>query len=218
MIGQASVSEHEQPHRLTDNVIVRLAIVVSGLACFSLGIMLTLQSQVGLGPWDVFHQGVAKQLQLQFGTASILVGFFILLLAWVLGARPGIATVLNMLLVGGFINLYTAIGLVPDLGTLPLPVRIIIDLLGIWIVGLGTGLYLKGRLGAGPRDGLMLVLSRRAGGRVSIVRSAIELCALIVGYFLGGTAGLGTLLFALGVGPAVGMALRLFNVPVVPRK
>src|SRR5215217_4175785 len=79
----------------------RMVILIGGLACFSLGLVLTYQSHVGLGPWDVFHQGLSRHLGLSFGTASILVGFCILLLAWALGARPGIATVLNMLLVGG---------------------------------------------------------------------------------------------------------------------
>lgn len=199
---------------LVGHIATRLAVVIGGLAIFSLGIMLTLRSRVGLGPWDVFHQGLAKQLGIAFGTASILVGFAILLLAWALGARPGVASVLNMLLVGGFVNLYTAIGLVPDFGGLPLAARIVIDLLGIGCVGIGTALYIKANLGAGPRDGLMLVLARRAGGRVSVVRGAIELAALAIGFLLGGTAGLGTLLFAFGAGPAAGLAFRLFRVPV----
>lgn len=192
----------------------RLLTVIGGLACFSFGIMLTLQSRVGLGPWDVFHQGLANRLGLAFGTASIIVGFAILLLAWVLGARPGLATVLNMLLVGGFVNLFTAIGLVPDFGGAPLPVRLVIDIAGVMVVGFGTALYIKGRLGAGPRDGLMLALARLTRGRVSIVRGAIELCALAVGFLLGGTAGIGTLIFALGAGPAVGLAFRLLRVRV----
>lgn len=204
--------------RVVGNMALRLAIVVSGLACFSLGIMLTLQSRVGLGPWDVFHQGLANQLGIAFGTASIIVGFAILLLAWALGARPGPATVLNMLLVGGFVNLFTAIDLVPDFAGAPLAVRIAIDLLGVLVVGFGTALYIKGNLGAGPRDGLMLAITRRTGGRVSIVRGAIELAALGIGFLLGGTAGLGTLIFALGAGPAVGLAFRLLRVRVAGRE
>ncbi len=197
---------------------LRLLTVVGGLACFSFGIMLTLQSRVGLGPWDVFHQGLANRLGLAFGTASIIVGFAILLLAWALGSRPGLATVLNMLLVGGFVNLFTAIGLVPDFGGAPLPLRIVIDIIGVLVVGFGTALYIKAKLGAGPRDGLMLSLARRTGGRVSIVRGAIELCALAIGFLLGGTAGIGTLIFALGAGPAVGLAFRLLRVEVASYK
>jgi uncharacterized membrane protein YczE len=195
----------------------RLMLLIGGLACFSLGIVLTLQSHVGLGPWDVFHQGLAGRLGLSFGTASILVGFCILLLAWALGARPGLATILNMLLVGGFVDLYLALGVVPDIAGQPLPLRILVDLTGVAVVGIGTALYIKADLGAGPRDGLMLTLAQRVGGRVSIVRAAIELTVLAIGFLLGGTAGLGTLIFALGIGPAVGLAFRVFGVRVEGR-
>jgi uncharacterized membrane protein YczE len=192
----------------------RMAVLIGGLACFSLGLVLTYQSHVGLGPWDVFHQGLARHLGISFGTASILVGFCILLLAWTLGARPGIATVLNMLLVGSFFDLFNALGVVPDVTGRPLPLRILVDLAGVAVVGFGTALYIKANLGAGPRDGLMLALTRRVGGRVSIVRAAIELVALGVGFLLGGTAGLGTVIFALGIGPAVGVAFRVVGVKV----
>jgi uncharacterized membrane protein YczE len=195
----------------------RMVVLIGGLACFSLGLVLTYQSHVGLGPWDVFHQGLSRHLGLSFGTASILVGFCILLLAWALGARPGLATILNMLLVGGFVDLYLALGVVPDIAGQPLPLRILVDLTGVAVVGIGTALYIKADLGAGPRDGLMLTLAQRVGGRVSIVRAAIELTVLAIGFLLGGTAGLGTLIFALGIGPAVGLAFRVFGVRVEGR-
>lgn len=201
--------------RMLDHLAVRIALIFGGLAIFSYGIMLTLQSHVGLGPWDVFHQGLSHQLHISFGNASIVVGFAILLLAWALGARPGLATVLNMVLVGSYINLYTYVNLVPDFAAAPLPLRILIDVVGIALVGLGTGIYIKAHLGAGPRDGLMMALARRFGGRVSIVRGAIELVALGVGFLLGGTAGLGTILFAVLVGPAVSLSFKLLRVPVV---
>ncbi len=190
----------------------RLLVLVSGLACFSLGIVLTLRSHVGLGPWDVFHQGVSQRLGISFGTANLVVGFCILLLAWTLGARPGLGTVLNMLLVGAFVDGISASGIVPDLAGQALPWRILMDLAGVAVVGIGTAFYIRANFGAGPRDGLMLVVSRRVGGRVSVVRGAIELAALGIGFLLGGTAGLGTLIFALGIGPAVGLAFRLFGV------
>lgn len=195
----------------------RMVLLLGGLACFSLGIVLTLQSRVGLGPWDVFHQGVAGRLGLSFGTASVAVGACILLLAWALGARPGLATVLNMLLVGGFVDLYLALGLVPDLAGRSWALRVPMDIVGVMIVGLGTALYIKADLGAGPRDGLMLALTRRVGGRVSVVRAAIELVVLGIGFLLGGTAGLGTLIFAVGIGPSVGVAFRLLGVRVAGR-
>src|SRR5689334_22139714 len=98
MLSRAVGAGRPEAAYLAGHIATRLVVVIGGLAIFSLGIMLTLQSRVGLGPWDVFHQGLAKQLGLAFGTASLLVGFFVLLLAWVLGARPGVASVLNMLL------------------------------------------------------------------------------------------------------------------------
>lgn len=195
----------------------RLALLLVGLACFSLGLVVTLQSQVGLGPWDVFHQGLSQQLGISFGTASIIVGFAILLLAWALGAKPGIGSVANMALVGAFVDLYLFLGIVPDFAGQPFLLRLLIDCIGVAIVGSGTAIYIKANLGAGPRDGLMLTLARRSGGRVGVIRAAIELAALTVGFLLGGTAGLGTLVFALGIGPAVGLAFRVFGVKVQGR-
>jgi uncharacterized membrane protein YczE len=195
----------------------RLALLLVGLACFSLGLVVTFQSKVGLGPWDVFHQGVSRQLGISFGTASIAVGFAILLIAWALGAKPGVGSVANMALVGAFFDLYLFIGVVPDFTNQPFLLRLLIDCLGVAIVGVGTALYIKADLGAGPRDGLMLTLARRSGGRVGVIRAAIELAALGIGFMLGGTAGLGTLVFAVGIGPAVGVAFRVFGVKVAGR-
>ena len=209
--GRVSISLWSGPLGLA----LRLLIVVLGLALFSLGSVLILRSRVGLGPWDVFHQGLTRHLPLTFGQASITTGFVVLLLAWACGARPGVATVLNMLLVGAFIDLYLWLGFVPDFGAWALPLRVAIDLTGVLAIGMGTALYIKGNLGAGPRDGLMLALARRTGGRVSIVRGAIEVLALAVGALLGGTAGIGTIIFALGAGPAVGLGFRLLRVRVV---
>lgn len=192
----------------------RLAILLIGIAIFSLGLVLTLQSRVGLGPWDVFHQGLSRRLGISFGTASIAIGFAVLLLAWALGAKPGLGSVANMALVGAFVDLYLFIGFMPDFGAQPLPLRLLIDTLGVATVGLGTALYIKANLGAGPRDGLMLTLTRRSGGRVGVIRASLELLALTIGFLLGGTAGIGTLIFALGIGPAVGLAFRLLRVEV----
>ncbi len=196
----------------------RLAVLVAGLFCFALGIVLTLKSRLGLGPWDVFHQGLAGRLGLTFGLASIGVGFAVLLLAWALGTRPGVATVLNMVLVGAFIDLIDFLGFVPDLAGQPFLARLAMDVGGVAVVGVGTAYYIKANLGAGPRDGLMLGLARRAGGRVALVRAAIELTVLAIGFLLGGTAGLGTLVFALGIGPAVAVAFRVFRVEVEKSK
>jgi uncharacterized membrane protein YczE len=196
----------------------RLVILVAGLFCFAFGIMLTLKSDLGLGPWDVFHQGVSRHSGLSFGTASIGVGFGVLLLSWLLGTRPGVGTVANMVLVGLFIDLIEWSGLLPSFAGRPWPARLAVDVLGVAVVGFGSALYIKANLGAGPRDSLMLALARRLRGRVALVRGALELVVLVAGYLLGGTAGLGTLVFALGIGPAVGLAFRLLRVRVEGHK
>jgi uncharacterized protein len=196
----------------------RLVILVAGLYCFAFGIMLTLKSDLGLGPWHVFHQGVSRHTGLSFGTASIVVGFGVLLLSWLLGVRPGVGTVSNMVLVGLFIDLIEWSGLLPSFAGSPWPVRLAVNVLGVAVVGFGSALYIKASLGAGPRDSLMLALARRLRGRVVLVRGALELAVLIVGYLLGGTAGLGTVIFALGIGPAVGVAFRLLRVRVEGHK
>ena len=187
----------------------RLVILVAGLYCFAFGIMLTLKSDLGLGPWHVFHQGVSRHTGLGFG---------VLLLSWLLGVRPGVGTVSNMVLVGVFIDLIEWGGLLPSFAGRPWPVRLAVNVLGVAVVGFGSALYIKASLGAGPRDSLMLALARRLRGRVTLVRGALELVVLIAGYLLGGTAGLGTVIFALGIGPAVGLAFRLLRVRVEGHK
>ena len=196
----------------------RLVVLVGGLFVFALGIVLTVRSGLGLGPWDVLHQGLSRRLGVSFGLASIGVGLVVLLVAWALGARPGFGTVANFILVGSFIDLIDWLGFVPAMGNQPWLLRFAIDALGVAVVGIGSALYIKAAFGAGPRDGLMLTLSRRVGGRVAAVRAAIELTVLAIGFLLGGTAGLGTLVFALGIGPAVGLAFRLFGVTVEGRR
>lgn len=188
------------------------AVLIAGLFCFALGLVLTLKSALGLGPWDVFHWGLKRHTGLTFGQANIVVSLVVLLVAWALGQRPRIATVLNMLLVGTFVDLINRAGVIPSVEHHAWAVRLLVDLAGVAVVGLGTAFYIKGDLGAGPRDGLMLVLTRRTGRPIALVRASIELSVLVVGFFLGGTAGIGTLVFAFGIGPAVALAFRLFRV------
>jgi len=192
----------------------RMAILIGGLLCFACGIVLTLKAGVGLGSWDVFHQGLARQTGLTIGQANTIVGAVVLFLAWALGARPGIATVLNMLLIGVFVDLFLRLGIVPDFAPASLPLRVLIDVIGVAVVALGTACYIKANLGAGPRDGLMLALTRRIGWRVSVIRAAIELSVVALGFLLGGTAGIGTLIFAFGIGPMIGVTFRLFRMDI----
>jgi uncharacterized membrane protein YczE len=183
--------------------------LVVGLFLFALAIVLILESKLGLSPWDVLNQGLSRHTPLSFGMANVAVGLTVLLLGWWLGGRPGLGTVANAVLVGSFIQGLTAIHALSTLAHDGLWVRIPLLVIGIWLIGPASALYIGADLGAGPRDTLMLVGSRRTGRRVGLVRAALEVCALAVGVSLGGTFGIGTVLFALLVGPAVESSFAL---------
>ncbi len=190
----------------------RLVLLVFGLFVFALGIVLTLRSGMGLGPWDVLHDGLSRRLPITFGQAGIAVGASLLLLNVCLGERPGIGTIANAVMIGLYIDALLFLEVVPNLADQGLLARLAMDVVGVGTIGVGSALYIKAALGAGPRDGLMLVLTRRTRQRVGLIRTAIELTALLAGWLLGGTAGVGTAIFALGIGPAVEAAFRTFRV------
>lgn len=181
----------------------RLAALAAGLFLFAAGIVCFLESGLGLPPWDVLHQGIAGHTPLSFGQANAAVGVAVLVTAWLLGARIGIGTFANAILIGGFLELLTRIGPVERLSEEPLAARIGLLALGVAAIGLASGLYLGAHLGAGPRDSLMVVGAQRTPLRIGVVRGLIELSALAAGIALGGTVGVGTLAFALLVGPSV---------------
>jgi uncharacterized membrane protein YczE len=182
---------------------VRAVALIFGLGLFAIGIVLQLESSLGLGPWDVLSQGIASRTPFSFGTVTVIVSFVVLAIAWGLGARIGAGTLANAVLVGSFIDALLAIDAIDELSEQPLAIRVAMLVAGILIVGLGSGFYLGASFGAGPRDSLMLVAARRTGTRMGIVRAALELGVGALGFALGGTIGVGTLAFALGVGPAV---------------
>jgi uncharacterized membrane protein YczE len=178
-------------------------VLVLGLFLFAIAIVLILESKLGLSPWDVLNQGLAKHSVLSFGMANVAIGLTVLLVGWLLGGAPGIGTLANAVLVGSFIQLLTWIPAVSDLDHHGLAARIVFLVVGIALIGPASALYIGADLGAGPRDTLMLVGSRRTGIRVGAVRAVIEVCALAAGIALGGTFGVGTIAFALLVGPVV---------------
>jgi uncharacterized membrane protein YczE len=191
--------------------VARSASLIFGLFLFAVAIVLILESKLGLSPWDVLNQGVAKHTPLSFGMANVAIALVVLFLGWSLGGRPGIGTIANALLVGSFIQGLTALHAVTDLAHDGLAVRIPLLVLGIVLIGPGSALYIGADFGAGPRDTLMLVGARRTGRRVGLVRGVLELCALAIGIALGGTFGVGTVLFALGVGPIVEASFALLQ-------
>jgi uncharacterized protein len=190
---------------------LRILSLLLGLLLFALGIVFILESRLGLSPWDVLNQGIAKHTPLSFGMANVAVGLCVLLVAWALGGRPGIGTVANAVLVGTFIQVLTSVDALTSLADEPVAVRAVLLLGGIAIVGLGSAFYIAADFGAGPRDTLMLVGSRRTGRRIGLVRGVLELSALAAGIALGGTFGIGTVVFALAIGPVIEIAFRLLE-------
>jgi uncharacterized membrane protein YczE len=191
------------PPRLRGGLAARLTLLGVGLSMFSTAIVMLLESRLGLPPWDVLHQGIAKHTPLSFGAATLVVSVVIVALAWWLGARIGIGTVANAVCVGGFILLLTSLDVVTDLAGEPLGIRVGLLVVGLLLMGIGSGLYLGADLGAGPRDSLMVVGAQRTPFRIGLVRAAIELTALLAGVALGGTVGIGTIAFVILIGPAV---------------
>jgi uncharacterized membrane protein YczE len=184
-------------------IATRWVSLVGGLCLFAAGIVAMLESDLGLSPWDVLNQGVAERTGLSFGGANIVVALLVLAIAWRLGARIGPGTVANAILIGVFVDLFLRLGAVERLSEQPLAVRVGLLAGGILVIGVGSGFYIGAALGAGPRDSLMLVTSVRTGVRIGAVRAALEVGVTVVGFALGGTVGIGTLVFAFGVGPAV---------------
>jgi uncharacterized membrane protein YczE len=180
------------------NLSRRLVQLVVGLVLFGVGIGMMLQSDWGLPPWDVLHQGLAEQFGLSVGIWSILISF-VVLIAWLpLHERYGIGTLLNALIIGVVIDVAALV--------FPAPAglfwRIVMNLGGIVLIGLASGMYIGANLGPGPRDGLMTAIARR-GPSIRVTRWAIEILVLITGILLGGTFGPGTVAFALLIGPIV---------------
>lgn len=198
----------DTPH-VRGGPLARLVVLLIGLALFAAGIVALLESRLGLSPWDVLHQGISRQTPLTFGEANIVVSAVVLGGAWSLGARVGIGTVANALLVGSLVQLDSSLGVVEGLSHDPLGIRIGLLAAGLALMGVGTALYLGAGLGAGPRDSLMVVGAQRTGFRLGVVRAALELSALAAGFALGGTFGVGTVAFALGIGPAVELSFWL---------
>ncbi|MCQ4080090.1 hypothetical protein NGB36_05660 [Streptomyces sp. RB6PN25] len=184
----------------------RLVHLYCGLVLYGSSPALQLRAGLGLDPWDVFHQGVAQHTGISIGVVSIMVGALVLLLWWPLRQRPGLGTTSNVFVVG--LSMDATLGLLPEVH--PLAVRIPLLATAIVLNGVATGLYISARFGPGPRDGLMTGLHRRTGRSARLVRTGIELTVLATGFLLGGPVGIGTVAYALAIGPLAQLFLRLF--------
>jgi len=197
---------------------VRYVKLLAGLVLFGVGLWLGLVAELGVGPWDVLTGGLSQQLGTPFGRTAIGVSVVVLLIGLAAKVRPGIGTLLNVVVIGAVIDLLLATPLLQTLGERAVALRLVVVVLGIASVAAGSALYLGAHLGPGPRDGLMVALHTRTGWRVGTCRAALEISVLVLGVLLGGPVGIGTVMFAVGIGPAVQIAFRVLGQSPVPQR
>jgi uncharacterized membrane protein YczE len=196
------------PRSTTTDWVNRLTRCIAGLVLVGVGISLILQAELGAAPWDVFHQGVSDLTGISIGNVIVIVGL-LLLLTWIpLRQRIGVGTLLNALEIGVMVDI--VLPLLPE--TNRLVPRLAFLAGGLVIVAIGSGLYIGSGLGAGPRDGIMMGLRQR-GMNVGVARTVIEITVLVVGVLMGGTVGIGTVAFTLGIGPLVQIFLPPLTLP-----
>lgn len=187
----------------------RLLQLFVGLAMYGFSLSLFIRAALGLDPWDVFHQGLAGRVGLSIGVVVIIMSFIVLLLWIPLRQKPGFGTLCNAVLVGLFADLGLAV--IPEFSHLGGQVAMLVG--AVLLNGVASACYIGARFGPGPRDGLMTGLARRTGWSVRISRTLIEVVVLAAGWFLGGSVGLGTVVYALAIGPLVQLLLPYFEVP-----
>ena len=188
----------------------RLPQLLPGLVCCGVGLALMVLADLGLGPWEVLHQGLSERTGVPIGTVGILVGFLVLVSWLPLRQRPGVGTVCNVVVIGLVVDAMLAV--VPEPTATMTRWSCMVG--GVVLFGLGSGLYIGAGLGPGPRDGLMTAIAAR-GRSLRLVRTLIELSVMLIGWALGGTVGVGTLVFALGIGPLVQLFLGRLTIPTL---
>lgn len=197
---------------------MRYAKLLLGLVLFGVGLWLGLVADLGVGPWDVLTGGLSQQLGTPFGRTAIGISVVVLLIGLAAKVRPGIGTLLNVVVIGAVIDVLLATPLLEGLGDRAIALRLVVVVLGIAAVAAGSALYLGAHLGPGPRDGLMVALHTRTGWRVGSCRAMLEAAVLVLGVLLGGPVGVGTVMFAAGIGPAVQIAFRVLGQSPAPHR
>ena len=188
----------------------RIAQLLVGLLLYGIGIAFMIRGEIGAAPWDVLSQGISRHVPLTFGVITIIVSIVVLLLWLPLRQRYGIGTLLNALLVGPSAD----VGLLLIPAGQPLWVGVLFFIIGLLVLSAATGLYIGAHFGPGPRDGLMTGLHARTGWPIWIARTGIEVVVVAVGWSLGGNVGVGTLAFALLVGPLCQYFMRIFAIRI----
>ena len=172
--------------------------LILGLFLYAFGIVLTVKANIGYGPWEAFHVGLGRTIGISMGNASIIVGLVIVAITLLMGERIGIGTIVNMFLIGIFLDLILKFNLFPVIENKFLAVAVLI--LGLYLISLGSYFYIGSGFGAGPRDGLMVALTRKTKLPIGVIRGTIELSVTIAGWLLGGMVGVGTIIAGFAIG------------------
>jgi len=195
---------------------IRFLSISFGVFLFSLGIVLTLKANIGYAPWEVFHVGLSITTGLSIGIVSIIVGLLLLVVVTLLGEKFGFGALFNIIMIGLLIDLKLYLDIIPEMETLLSGCIMLI--IGLFIISLGSFFYIQSAFGAGPRDNLMVVLVRKTKIPVGLCRSFVELTATVIGWFLGGMVGVGTILSVIGIGFCIQITFKLFKFDVTKVK
>ncbi len=183
--------------------------LIFGLFLYALGIVLSLKANIGYAPWEVLHVGISKTTGMSIGIASILVGLLVCVIVWLMKENLGLGTLLNMVLIGVFIDLILLLNFPPKMSEFPQGVLMMMA--GLFIISFGSYFYIGSGFGAGPRDSLMVVMKRKTGLPVGVCRGGIELTAVFLGWLLGGMVGIGTVIAAFGIGFCVQITFKFLK-------
>lgn len=193
------------------NKVIRvISRLLLGFIIYGLAIVVMIHANIGLSPWDVFHQGISLKTGFSMGQISIMVGIIIIIIDAVLGEGIGFATLGNVVLIGTFLDIFENLKIVPYASNLF--TGIIMMIIGIILAAIATVLYLKPALGSGPRDGLMLAINKRSSKSVGTIRTIIELSVLLAGWLLGGSVGVGTIISGVGLGYAIQIGFTISHI------
>ena len=191
------------------NFSIRLFKLFTGLFLYSLGIVFTMKANIGYAPWDVFHAGLSRTFGMTIGTASIIVGAVLIVITVIMGEKIGLGTLLNMVLIGLFLDFLMNLTLIPVMKTWLPGLALLIA--GLFVISFASYFYIGSGFGAGPRDSLMVALTRKTGLPVGFCRGSIEMTAVIIGWLLGGMAGAGTVISGLAIGLCIQLTFRLLR-------
>ena len=188
---------------------IRLLNIMLGLILYALGIIISIKANIGYAPWEVFHVGLANTTGLSLGVATIIVGILIVIILTAMKEKLGLGTISSMLFTGIFMDIILALDVIPLSNNTIIGIGMLIS--GLFIISIGTYFYIKSAFGVGPRDNLMVVLSRRTKIPVGICRCIVELVVTVIGWLLGGMVGIGTVISVIAIGFCVQLTFKVFK-------